>query len=302
MYVEIYLDVVFAVNFILDFIILLLERRISRKRVSLNRIFLGALVGASLMCVIILIPKMNYILYLAFSYFFSSALIICVTFKPKKIKELIKLTLLLYMIAILLGGIIFTLYYYSIVGYGLTRIFSKDVFKGLDLQILLLLLCLAVVIWVIFINIFFKVVNVSKSIYDIGIFFQNKEMKINALLDTGNALYDPISHWPVIIGEIEIFKNYLNTEQYEALQTMATNIYDLQNLEKNQQLLGVNFRWIPYSSLGNDNGMLLGIALDKVIVHSGKQSKENKDVVIALYNKKLTKDNSYSVLLHPKLI
>lgn len=301
-YVEIYLDVVFAVNFILDFILLLLERRISRKKVSLNRVFLGALVGALLMCIIILIPKMNYILYLAFSYFFSSALIILVTFRPKKFKELIKLTVLLYMIAILLGGIIFTLYYYSFVGFSLNRIFSKHLLKGLDLQMLLLLVCLAVIIWVIFINIFFKVVNISKSIYDIGIFYGNQEMKINALLDTGNTLYDPISHWPVIIGEIEIFKNYLTLEQYEALLNLSRNIYDLQNIERNQQLLGLNFRWIPYSSLGNENGMLLGVVLDKVIVHLGKETKENKNVVIALYNKKLSKDNSYCVLLHPKLI
>ncbi|MBC7959943.1 MAG: sigma-E processing peptidase SpoIIGA [Vallitaleaceae bacterium] len=302
MYVEIYLDVVFAVNFILDFIILLLERRISRKKVSLNRIFIGALVGAVLMCIILLIPNMNYILYLAFSYFFSSALIILVTFRPKKVKELIKLTLLLYMIAILLGGIIFSLYYYSFVGSGLNRIFAGNLIKGLDLQMLLILLCLAVIIWVIFINIFFKVVNISKSIYDIGIFYHDQEMKINALLDTGNTLYDPITHWPVIIGEIGILRNYFTEVQFEALLNVANNIYDLAIIEENQQKLGIHFRWIPFTSIGNENGMMLGIALDKVVVNVGKELKEHKNVIIALYNKKLSNDNSYSVLLHPKLI
>lgn len=302
MYVEIYLDVVFAVNFILDFVILLLERRISRRNVSLNRIFLGALVGAVLMCIIILIPRMNYIIYLIFSYFFSSAMIILVTFRPKKIKELFKLTMLLYMIAILLGGIIFTLYYYTYVGYGLNRVFSGEIIKGLDLQMLLILLCMAVIIWMIFINIFFKVVNISKSIYDIDIFYHDKEIKMNALLDTGNTLYDPITHWPVIIGEIDIFKDYLSDEQFATLQNLAGNIYDLQTIEKQQQYLDINFRWIPYSSLGNENGMMLGVVLDKVVVNIGKEHKENRNVVIALYNKKLSLDNSYSVLLHPKLI
>lgn len=302
MYIEVYLDVVFAVNFILDFIILLLERRISRKNISINRIFLGAFTGALLMCIIVLIPQLNYIIYLSFSYFISSALIVFVTFRPKKIIELIKLTLLLYMIAILLGGIIFTLYYYTRVGVGLNNLLDNSLIGGLDLQMLLMLVCLAIVIWMIFINIFFKLMNVSKNIYEVGIYYHDKELKISGLLDTGNTLYDPISQWPVIIGEIDILKPCFNNEQFESLKQMTTNVYDLQNIEHIKKELGLNIRWIPFTSLGNENGMLIGIVLDKVIVYVGKNKKENKNVVIGLYSNKLSRDNSYNVLLHPKLI
>jgi len=301
-YIEVYLDVVFAVNFILDFIILLLERRISRKNISINRIFLGAFTGALLMCIIVLIPQLNYIIYLSFSYFISSALIVFVTFRPKKIIELIKLTLLLYMIAILLGGIIFTLYYYTRVGVGLNNLLDNSLIGGLDLQMLLMLVCLAIVIWMIFINIFFKLMNVSKNIYEVGIYYHDKELKISGLLDTGNTLYDPISQWPVIIGEIDILKPCFNNEQFESLKQMTTNVYDLQNIEHVKKELGLNIRWIPFTSLGNENGMLIGIVLDKVIVYVGKNKKENKNVVIGLYSNKLSRDNSYNVLLHPKLI
>jgi stage II sporulation protein GA (sporulation sigma-E factor processing peptidase) len=301
-YIEVYLDVVFAVNFILDFIILLLERKISRRTISLNRVFLGAFVGAVLMCIIVLVPKLNYIVYLAFSYFISSAIIVFVTFRPTKWIELIKLTLLLYMIAILLGGIIFSLYYYSRIGLGLNRVFTNGIMNGLDLQMLLLFVCMAIIIWMIFINIFFKAMNVSKNIYEVGIFYHEKEMKISALLDTGNTLYDPISNWPVIIGEIEVLKDYFDENSFLTLKNMTSNIYDIQSIEEIKNELGLNVRWIPYTSLGNENGMLVGIVLDKVIVHKGKVQKENKNVVFALYNKKLSNDNSYNVLLHPKLI
>lgn len=302
MYIEVYLDVVFAVNFILDFIILLLERRISRKNISINRVFLGAFVGAGLMCVIVLIPQLNYIIYLCFSYFISSALIVFVTFRPKKVIELIKLTLLLYMIAILLGGIIFTLYYYTRVGLGLNNLLNSSLIGGLDLQMLLMFVCLAIVIWMIFINIFFKLMNVSKNIYEVGLFYHDVELKISGLLDTGNTLYDPISQWPVIIGEIDILKPYFNEEHFLILKQMVSNVYDIQSIEKIKKQIGLNVRWIPFTSLGNDNGMLIGIVLDKVVVYIGKNKKENKNVVIGLYNNKLSKDNSYNVLLHPKLI
>lgn len=294
MYIEVYIDVVFAVNFILDFIILLLERKISKRNVSLNRVFLGAIVGAVLMCIIIMIPKMNYIVYLAFSYFFSSAIITFVTFRPKKIIELIKLTILLYMIAIFLGGIIFSLYYYFLAGTG--------IIKGLDLQLLVLLLSIAIIIWIIFINIFFKFTNISKNTYQVRLTYQGKDIIQNGFLDTGNTLYDPISNNPVIVGEIDIFKDFFNEANFLALKKLISNIYDLNYIKDIQEELGINIRWIPFTSLGNENGMLIGIMVEKVIVHIGKEQKENSNVVIALYNNKLSKDNSYTILLHQKLL
>lgn len=302
MYIEVYLDIVFAINFILDFFILILEKKIIRKNVSLNRIFFGAFVGAVMMCIIILIPKLNYIIYLALSYFFSSALMIIVTFQPKKVIELVKLTLLLYMIAIFLGGIIFTLYYYSRVGMGLNQLMENSGVKGLDLQMLILFVSVAMILFFIFMNIFLKVTSVSKNIYHVELFYNEQEIKITALLDTGNGLYDPITNAPVIIGEIDIFKEYLKTDQYEELKNIANNIYDISQIEDIQKSLGIKVRWIPFTSLGNENGMMIGIVLDKIVVHIGKNVRESANVVLAVYNKKLSKDNSYCLLLHPKLI
>lgn len=302
MYIEIYLDVVFVVNFIMDFVILLLERKISRKNIPISRIFFGALLGAFLMCVIILIPKLNYIVYLALCYFISSIIIVQFTFKPKKIMELVKLTFMLYIIAIVLGGIIFALYYYSTIGYGLSRMFNNEVFEGIDIQLLFLLLFFAIIIFGVFINIFMKVTSVSKNIYDISLCYKNQKINVNALLDTGNNLYDPITKWPVIIGEIEILKQLFEEDKYLKVQNILNNIYDVQGIESVKDILDINIRLIPYASLGNDNGMLMGLVLDKVIVNNGKEKTTNENVVIAIYNKKLSKDNSYSILLHPKLV
>lgn len=302
MYVEVYIDVVFVVNFIMDFVILLLERKISKKNIPISRLFFGALLGAVLMCIIILIPKLNYIVYLALCYFFSSLIIVQITFKPKKIKELVKLTFMLYIIAIVLGGIIFALYYYSTIGYGLSRMLNNEVFEGIDIQLLFLLLFFAVIIFGVFINIFMKVTSVSKNIYDISLCYKNQKINVNALLDTGNNLYDPITQWPVIIGEIEILKQLFEEDKYLKIQNILTNIYDVQGIESVKGILDINIRLIPYASLGNDNGMLMGLVLDKVIVNNGKEKKTNENVVIAIYNKKLSKDNSYSILLHPKLV
>lgn len=263
---------------------------------------MGALVGAILMCGITLIPRLNVILYLFVSYFLSSIVIVTITFKPNGLKEIMQLTLLLYIISLLLGGLIFALYYYSMVGYGMNRLMDSMQIKGIDLQMLALLACFAVFLSVILINICFKVIHVSRNIYDVAINFQSHVIHFNGLLDTGNNLYDPITNWPVIIGEVDIFKKLLSEQEFAQVEKAIANIYDVGTFEQIKKLLGLNIRLIPYSSLGNENGMLLGVVLDKVDILIGKQLKENKNVIIALYNKKLSKDNSYSLLLHPKLI
>ena len=54
---------------------------------------------------------------------------------------------------------------------------------------------------------------------------------------------------------------------------------------------------IPFSSLGKQNGMLLGIKADKVIIKSDEEEKENDNVIIGIYDKSLTKRGEYRALL-----
>ena len=118
------------------------------------------------------------------------------------------------------------------------------------------------------------------------------------MVDTGNLLKDPISGMPVIVIE--------HTELYDILPKELLN-----NLEKilGGDLKGIpedikneylsKLRVIPYSSLGKQNGMILGIKADEVKVED-ETIKNN--VIIGIYNKALTKRGEYNGLIGIELI
>ena len=56
MYYELYIDVLFLVNFMMDYILLLIARRILKCRTAYRNICLGALAGALLTCIVVALP------------------------------------------------------------------------------------------------------------------------------------------------------------------------------------------------------------------------------------------------------
>ena len=54
---------------------------------------------------------------------------------------------------------------------------------------------------------------------------------------------------------------------------------------------------IPFSSLGKQNGMLLGIKAEEVVIKTEEENKTKENVIIGIYNKSLTKRGEYRALL-----
>ena len=54
---------------------------------------------------------------------------------------------------------------------------------------------------------------------------------------------------------------------------------------------------IPFSSLGKQNGMLLGIRADGLKIEGEENIKKVDKVIIGIYNKKLSKNKDYHALL-----
>jgi stage II sporulation protein GA (sporulation sigma-E factor processing peptidase) len=61
-------------------------------------------------------------------------------------------------------------------------------------------------------------------------------------------------------------------------------------------------RVIPFEALGTENGMLVGFKPDSVYIEKDAETKSIKDIIIAIYSKKLSKNGDYKALLHPDLV
>ena len=123
-----------------------------------------------------------------------------------------------------------------------------------------------------------------------------KEIVLDTMVDTGNMLKEPLTGNPVVVVE-------------------KTSLYDLmpkEILNNTELILGGDFgkipenikneyisrlKIIPFSSLGKQNGMLIGIKPERLEVIN-EQSEERKDnAIIGIYNKSLTKRGEYNALI-----
>lgn len=54
---------------------------------------------------------------------------------------------------------------------------------------------------------------------------------------------------------------------------------------------------IPFSSLGKQNGLLVGIRADEIEVETEEEKKISNNVIIGIYDKSLTKRGEYRALI-----
>ena len=117
------------------------------------------------------------------------------------------------------------------------------------------------------------------------------------MIDTGNLAREPITNTPVVIVESSLLEKILPKEIINNIDNVLAGDLDTVPKEYVSRL-----RCIPFSSLGKQNGMLLGIKADEIIVEKEEENKIFKNVIIGLYDKSLTKRGEYRALIGLELI
>ena len=199
---KVYLDYVFFLNFSFDFLLLLTVSMILRRNVSIKKIILGALVGGTSIFLLFL-PLNNSELFL-FKVVIS-ILMVFVTFHYKNIKYMLKNISYLYLTSILLGGALYLLniqFSYSHEGI----IFYHN---GFSINFILVIITTPIILYT-YIKQTLNLKNNYAEFHKVNIQYQNKRLKLNAFLDTGNRLVDPVTKLPIIIIEEQQIKNIEN--------------------------------------------------------------------------------------------
>ena len=268
----IYIDIVLVENIIMNFIILFATAIILKIKIKYIRIFVASLLGAVYSVIAymgILKLYSNIIMKILLS-----ILIVYIAFNPQSIKKMWKNLVIFYLTSFIFGGVAFALIYI---------LKPQDILmkNGLFLGTYLLKsVLLGAIISLLVILVGFKIVKgkfSKKDMFcDLEIKINNKIVKTTAMIDTGNCLKEPISNIPVIVLE--------HTLLYECIPKQILNNLD--------NIIGL----IPYSSLGKQNGMLLGIKPEYVKI-SAEEKEKKINVIIGMYNKSLTKRGEYRALI-----
>lgn len=187
----VYVDYVFFINFLFDFILLMGINILLKRNGSFKRLILSSIYGG--LTTFILYINMNSLLYF-FIKIFTGILLVIFAFKYKDLKYTITNFIYLLLLSIILGG---SLYFInSEIGYTNDGIMYFTSGLGLNFLILLFFFILITIIFVRFEKRYKRNIN---TLYEVDILLNNKILKLSGFLDTGNNLYDPYFNRPIII-------------------------------------------------------------------------------------------------------
>ncbi len=178
----VYVDLVLILNIWLDFLIILIEALILKRKISIKRIIFSSIIGSlsTFLLFFKISSKLVYILK------FTICLIMClIAFKFKNLKYFIENIIYFYLVSIILAGFIFLI---------------KENIKINSFKLNFFLLML---ITPIFLYIYYKkmkkINNHYNYLHNIKLYYQGILYSFTGFLDTGNKLYDQYKHRPIIL-------------------------------------------------------------------------------------------------------
>lgn len=300
---KIYLDIVILENIVINYLILLVTSRFSKNKASSLRLFLGSLLGTVYLVLMILLPDMK-VYTTVLSKVLLSIVMVAITFNINRITVFLKTLALFYASTFLFAGAGFALMFFKR-DWGIMR-------NGVVMTPMTLLdttwteLLLAIGVTLIILRIVWDAIQSraikEKPLVQVSITFDERAIEVSALVDTGNSLHDPLSNMPVVVVEYTAIKALLPEEIRSIFEHETENDLNTVTATISCSNWFSRFRLIPFTSLGKENGMLIGFRPDFIEIGENDGRKSVHDVIVGIYNKGLSRNQQYRALMNPELM
>lgn len=279
---EVYIDVVFVTNLLMDYFLLRIAGWILSCKKNRGRLLLAAAAGAIYSCVLLYIPAEDFLPAAILCHGACAYFMIRIGFGLKKGGLLVKAMVTLYLTAFLLGG------FWEVLSSGWKMtvrtffLFAFCAYFGLSALI--------------YITASLKIR--MKHIYPITISYRGKVQSTYGFYDTGNLLMEPVSGKPVSVVCPEFLESILPEEIRESLKHIKEN----QGEKESTQLEEIHPRFVPYRAVGKESGMLLAVTLEDLCIHTPKEVVHVANPVFAMSEEASALEKECKVLLNSKLL
>lgn len=263
LYYELYIDSLFFTDFIMNFFLLCLTNKMQGRTATGPRCIAGAACGAGIYCAVFIIPVLSLSVRLAIGLVVSLLGMVQVTFKCKGIRQIIKMTPPIAGAMLFLGG-------------GFLLLKEKTAFIGGIKGGFISTLLLGLIAYVLGGIVLKKIKRSPQTFCEVILETECEKIKVNALIDTGNLLIEPISKKPVSVLDENSIKRLFGG------------------------VLPQYYRVVPYTSIGRKNGILKCFEIPKISVVFRDEEKFYEKVLIAC-GEELDTSESY-MILNPRLI
>lgn len=295
----IYIDAVWLLNLLLDWMILLLTQQMTKIATGRFSLLLGAFIAAMLVPITIFYPS-SMILHPIGKVIYS-VLIVFVGFGFKNIRQFLRLFVTFYFISIVLGGGLTALHFFikSPMYYSEQGFLTWNSGYGDPISWLFVVLGFPVV-WVFTKKTMDKhaLLKFRQDQYmNVTIVLSDKHVSTIGFVDSGNHLVDPISQKPVIICDYKVINQLFQVEEMEQLK-LAQETCDFGCLP--EQLV-TQVQFVPYQGVSGDHRFLIVVKPTYITIQYDDQLIRTANVLIGFQFGRLTADDSYHCLLQPEL-
>lgn len=278
----VYLDTLFFLNAIVDYLLLLGAARLVGEPLYRGRFCVGAVLGG-IYAAALFLPGLEFLSEPICRA--VSCLIIAVAAYGGS-RRLLRQTLVFLALTCGFGGVLLCVSYF---GKDITQ--SGVVLSGMDLKTVLLSAALCYGILNADFRRFAAHTACSGELIQADLWLRGKSVSLMALIDTGNTLTDSATGQPVIVAEGEKLKGLFPRNH-------CPNIEDMRNPAGGMERLGTGewrgkFRLLPFRSVGVERGLLLAVRLDRLVLNG----KEKGARMVALSPTPVSDGGGYSALV-----
>ncbi|MCL1820377.1 MAG: sigma-E processing peptidase SpoIIGA [Oscillospiraceae bacterium] len=253
----IYIDSLFALNFILNYLLLLLSARLTGAPLARWRLLTGAALGAGY-AVLTVLPALSWT---------GSVLVkIAVTLPIAAVSRgigrgFLRFLTLFWLSSFLLAGIVL----------GLGLMISGSPYIHIPVEVLLLTASIVYFVLSVALKGITRFGGLKSKLVPVEISFRGRQVTFNALADTGHTLTDPMTGQSVLVADKDSVLPLLPRDVRALLNTVTNPVELVEQvpLVDNAML----FRLIPYQAIGIQTGWLAAFRPDSVTVGGIKHNK-----------------------------
>lgn len=279
---KIYLDIFFAVNFLMNLLILEVMNIFLKKRLVSKRSIAAAAAGAFFAGVVVVCGIRSRMILFMILYLFVSCLMMRIAYGKTTVRGMAEYIVRYYLTAVLTAG---------------TLMFVKSM-AGIRNISFLLLLTTAILILFFAKKLRFMGnhgISGGQNVFPVKISYHGKSVTGTAFLDTGNQLYEPVSHEGVTVVEYSLFQKMLSENEQSEFDRAIHNM--------EPELFGkLLLRYIPFHSLGREDGFIPGLRADDMEIRvNAQETVHTGKIWLGIYDRYLSADGGYEVLLNSEV-
>lgn len=263
---QIYIESFFLINLVFLYSIWNITTAVLSCSVTQKRLFGVSVLGACVICLFLFLPIIMWSRLIIGS-LFSLLLGIKLLFPTRK--GYIKVILVVFSVSVILGGSLGLLQKWNWMK-------EASLFKVSALSLLFSVGSKTIVKKFLLTG--------QKLLYPVTLIDGEMEIRMLALLDTGNGLIEPISKKPVCLVGKNVFEENRAKEGGR------------------KEFQPQKFRVIPYHSVGKENGILSGYEMDRLIIDTDERKVIIEKPMIGISEVPVSGNGSYQMILQPELL